>query len=94
MDVIGVDSGVDYRRRTLEQGSRLSQPARRRDRHKLAATFARLATSAALRRPHITILGRDVAVRQADGVIWFDFAALCETPRSPWLPRTGAVVSR
>jgi len=83
MDVIEVDSGVDYRRRTLEQDHVYHSPLGAATDDKLAATFARLATSKPSADRHITILGRDVGVRrQADGVIWFDFAALCETPRS------------
>ena len=83
MDVIEVDSGVDYRRRTLEQDHVYHSPLGDATDDRLAATFARLATSKPSAEKHITILGRDVAVRwQADGVIWFDFAALCETPRS------------
>ncbi len=83
MDVIEVDSGVDYRRRTLEQDHVYHSPLGDATDDRLAATFARLATSKPSAEKHITILGRDVVVRrQADGVIWFDFAALCETPRS------------
>jgi cell division protein ZapE len=83
MDVVEVDSGIDYRRRTLEQDSVYHSPLNAETDAKLAATFARLATGKLSTEKKITLYGRDIALRkQADGVIWFDFAALCETPRS------------
>ena len=83
MDVVEVDSGVDYRRRTLEQDSVYHTPLSVDTDAKLAATFARLATGKMSADKSITLLGREIALRKrADGVIWFDFAALCETPRS------------
>ena len=83
MDVVEVDGGVDYRRRTLEQDSVYHTPLTPDTDAKLAATFTRLATGKVSPDMSITLLGREIAVRRrADGVIWFDFAALCETPRS------------
>ena len=83
MDVIEVDSGVDYRRRALEQDSVYHTPLTPDTDAKLAATFARLATGRISADKSITLLGREITLRKrADGVIWFDFAALCETPRS------------
>ncbi len=83
MDVVEVDSGIDYRRRTLEQDSVYHWPLGAETDAKLAATFARLATSKVSGDKTITIYGREIVLRKrADGVIWFDFAALCETPRS------------
>jgi len=83
MDVVEVDSGVDYRRRTLEQDSVYHTPLSTDTDTKLAATFARLVTGKVSADKSITLLGREIALRKrADGVIWFDFAALCETPRS------------
>ena len=83
MDVVEVDSGVDYRRRTLEQDSIYHAPLSVDTDAKLAATFARLATGKVSADKSIALLGRDIALRKrTDGVIWFDFAALCETPRS------------
>ena len=83
MDVVQVDSGVDYRRRTLEQDSVYHAPLSPDTDAKLAATFARLATGKVDPDTSITLAGREIALRKrADGVIWFDFAALCETPRS------------
>ena len=83
MDVVEVDSGIDYRRRTLEQDSVYHTPLGADTDAKLAATFARLATAKVSSDKTITLLGREIPVRRrAEGVIWFDFFALCETPRS------------
>ncbi len=83
MDVVEVDGGVDYRRRTLEQDSVYHMPLTPDTDAKLAATFTRLVTGKVSPDKSITLLGREIALRRrADGVIWFDFAALCETPRS------------
>ena len=83
MDVVEVDSGVDYRRRTLEQDNVYHWPLGAATDSKLTATFARLATGKAATDRTIMIYGREIMLRKrADGVIWFDFAALCETPRS------------
>ena len=83
MDVVEVDSGVDYRRRTLEQDNVYHWPLGEDADARLAATFARVATTKVTLDKKITLYGRDIALRKrAEGVIWFDFAALCETPRS------------
>ena len=83
MDVVEVDSGVDYRRRTLEQDNVYHWPLGEDADARLAATFARIATTKVAQDKKITIYGREITLRKrAEGVIWFDFAALCETPRS------------
>ena len=83
MDVVEVDSGVDYRRRTLEQDNVYHWPLGEDTDVRLAATFSRIATSKVAQEKKITIYGRDIVLRKrAEDVIWFDFAALCETPRS------------
>lgn len=85
MDVVEVDSGVDYRRRTLEQDNVYHWPLGEDTDARLAATFARIATTRVTPDKKITIYGRDIALRKrAEGVIWFDFSALCETPRSQY----------
>ena len=83
MDVVQVDSGVDYRRRTLEQDNVYHWPLGAEADKRLAATFSRLATDKVSSDTKITLYGREIALRKrAAKVIWFDFAALCETPRS------------
>ena len=82
MEVIDVDAGVDYRRRTL-QGLRLyhcplGEPAE----NALAAAFDRLA-EVQDEDPVLHIEHRALrAIRRAGGVVWFDFRSLCGGPRS------------
>jgi cell division protein ZapE len=82
MDVIEVDSGIDYRRRTLEQDRVYHSPLDANAEAALLHTFNALATKT-LPDKTISLYDREVVLRKrGEGVIWFDFAALCETPRS------------
>jgi cell division protein ZapE len=82
MDIVEVDSGVDYRRRTLEQDAVYHTPLGAAAEARLSATFNALATKQIAGKT-IRLYERDITVRKrAEGVIWFDFDALCETPRS------------
>lgn len=82
LDVIEVDSGVDYRLRTLERMEIYLVPPNKANEAKLADDFAALAEGEGHTQP-IEIQGRRVkAVRHAPGIIWFDFATLCGGPRS------------
>ena len=82
MDVIEVDSGVDYRRRTLEQAQLYHTPLGPAADAALEATFTQLA-EARDESPLLHIEHRELkAVRRAGGVVWFDFRTLCGGPRS------------
>jgi cell division protein ZapE len=82
MDIVQVDGGVDYRRRTLEQDAVYHAPLGSDAETKLAATFNALATKLIAGKT-MRVNDREIPLRKrAEGVIWFDFAALCETPRS------------
>jgi cell division protein ZapE len=82
MDVVEVDSGIDYRRRTLEQDHVYHSPLDANADAALGKMFNALATKT-LPDKSIRIYDRDIELRKrAEGVIWFDFVALCETPRS------------
>jgi len=82
MDVIEVDGGIDYRRRTLERGRLYHWPDDGVAHEALAQTFAVLSHRTSAERS-IRIMERDIpVVRLGDGVIWFTFSALCETARS------------
>jgi len=81
-DVIEVDHGTDYRLRTLENMEMYLVPHDGAAERKMAEDFRRLAASEG-RGGSVEVLGRSLAVvRQAPGVIWFDFATLCGGPRS------------
>ena len=82
LDVIEVEGGVDYRLRALEQMQTFHVPA-----GPVADAAMSRAYEAMRGGPeestHITIDARTLtARRRAGSVVWFDFAALCDGPRS------------
>jgi len=82
LDVVEVDGGTDYRLRTLEQARSWLVPAGPAADAELARTFDALA-GAPDEHPKLAIDGRTiVARRRAGSAVWFDFAALCDGPRS------------
>ncbi len=82
MDVLNVDAGVDYRRRALAEVRTYITPIVAGTHDELRAIFERLADTAA-QKPVIQIAGREIkAIALAGAVGWFDFDALCGTPRS------------
>lgn len=83
-DIINVDSGTDYRLRTLEQAEIYHSPLDAAAEANLAASFVGLVPHAdACGAGEIDINGRPISCRRrADEVIWCDFKALCDGPRS------------
>jgi len=82
LDVLNVDTGVDYRRRSLEQMQMYLTPLNAHTRQALQAVFDSLSDGAP-REPLLTIQNRELpAVALSGSVVWFDFATLCEGPRS------------
>ncbi len=82
LEVLNVDNGTDYRRRTLEDAKLYHVP------NGPAADAAMTATFNALAEQHdedplLHIESRQIsAMRKAGGVVWFDFKTLCGGPRS------------
>ncbi len=82
MEVINVDNGTDYRRRTLEQVKLYHTPLGDEAEAQMEDTFNRLA-EAHDEDPVLHIEAREIrAIRKAGGVVWFDFRTLCGGPRS------------
>jgi cell division protein ZapE len=83
-DVIAVDGGVDYRLRQLTKAT-IYLPADAADtQQKLEELFDELSDDDVETDGTITVNHRKIKVlRESENVIWFDFAALCEGPRSP-----------
>ncbi|MEA3093136.1 MAG: cell division protein ZapE [Caballeronia sp.] len=82
LDVINVDAGTDYRKRTLSQVTAYHTPLGAAADKALRADFAKLA-AVPDESPILHIEKRELkALRKADGVVWFDFATLCGGPRS------------
>ncbi len=82
LEVISVDNGTDYRRRTLEQVAMYHSPLGEAADAAMTQAFDRLA-EARDESPVLTIESRQIrARRRAGGVVWFDFKELCGGPRS------------
>lgn len=81
-DVLNVDSGVDYRKRALEQVQAYHTPLSATADAALRDAYARVA-AVKDESPMLHIEHREIrALRRAGGVVWFDFATLCGGPRS------------
>ena len=82
LEVLGVNNGVDYRRRTMEQVKLYHSPLGPQADAQMDDAFTRLAAS----HDEDTMLhieSRHIrARRKAGGVVWFDFKTLCGGPRS------------
>jgi cell division protein ZapE len=82
MEVLGVDNGTDYRRRTLEQVKLYHTPLGEEAEADMERAFTELA-EARDQAPVLHIEAREIhALRKAGGVVWFDFRTLCGGPRS------------
>jgi len=82
LEVVGVDNGTDYRRRTMEQVQRYHCPRGAAADAALTQAFEQLA-EVRDEAPLLRIEQREiVARRKAGGVVWFDFKTLCGGPRS------------
>jgi len=82
LQVICVDNGTDYRRRTLEDLKLYHTPLDSEANNQMMHAFMRLAESQD-ENPVLQIESRQIqARRRAGGVVWFDFKTLCGGPRS------------
>lgn len=85
LDILNVDGGVDYRLRALKQAALYYAPLASESEVALQACFERLVIDSSLivRDKAIEVEGRSIgAVVEAEDVVWFDFEALCDGPRS------------
>ena len=82
LEVINVDNGTDYRRRTLEQVTLYHTPLGAQADAAMEQAFDQLAEARDEDRV-LHIEHREIrARRRAGGVVWFDFQTLCGGPRS------------
>jgi cell division protein ZapE len=82
LEVLSVDNGTDYRRRTLEQLRMYLTPNDAAAEKEMRKAFDKLAETAD-ENPVLHIEQREIrARRKAGGVVWFDFKTLCGGPRS------------
>ena len=81
--VLQLDSAHDYRLRQLTRAATYLTPLGEASEQALAAHFERLAGHSTPGDTSLLINDRPVPLKaQADGVAWFEFAALCEGPRA------------
>ncbi|PXW98617.1 cell division protein ZapE [Sphaerotilus hippei] len=82
LEVINVDNGTDYRRRTLQHVQLYHTPLGASADAAMEQAFSELA-EARDEEPVMNIEHRQMhARRKAGGVVWFDFRQLCGGPRS------------
>ena len=82
LEVVNVDNGVDYRRRTLERIKLYHCPLGAATDAQLRQAFEQLAETHD-EDTTLHIEAREIhARRRAGGVVWFDFKSLCGGPRS------------
>jgi cell division protein ZapE len=82
-DVVHLDSGVDYRLRVLERSAIYHCPLDADAEQALTICFEALAPENVRMDAPLEVAGRDIETRAiADGIVWFEYAAVCETHRS------------
>ena len=82
-EVVSVDSGIDYRLRALKQAEIFHYPLDEEADVSMRTSFESLAPEPGQSDVNIEIEGRGIPARKvADDVLWCDFRALCDGPRS------------
>jgi len=82
-DVVNIDSGIDYRLRFLDKAETYFTPLDSEAEKGMRYNFDHLAPDDGVAHKTIEVEGRELTfLRRGDGVIWFDFAELCDGPRS------------
>jgi len=82
-DVVHVAGSHDYRLQFLEKANVYLHPSGEHARRELERYFRTVAPDGPASPGRIEVLNRPIDyVRASDGVIWFEFAAVCDGPRS------------
>ena len=82
LDILNVDGGVDYRLRYLEKAEIYHSPLDERAEQILNEVFDNIAPEPGHRGGDVEIEGRYIpTLREADGIVWFNFRAICDGPR-------------
>ncbi len=82
-EIVNLDNGIDYRLRTLEQADIFHCPHDDDAIKNLNNSFDHLATEEMPLASSIEIEHRMIeTIRCAEGIIWFQFSAICESARS------------
>jgi cell division protein ZapE len=82
LDVVEVDAGIDYRLRTLERIKTWHMPPGLLAEGELSSAFEAMRAGPD-EDPKLVVEGRLLAARRRAGsAVWFEFATLCDGPRS------------
>jgi cell division protein ZapE len=82
-EIVHVDGAEDYRLRVLERADVFQIPSGAEADARLGEFFDGIAPDEGDHGGALELLGRTIEYRRAaDGVIWFDFPAICDGPRS------------
>jgi len=82
-EVFHLDSGVDHRTSLLEQSDVYYSPIDDSTEQKISLRVNELAITPVIENKTITVLGREIqTISCSDDVVWFDFEAICTTPRA------------
>ena len=83
-DVVNLDSGTDYRLRYLDKAEIYHYPLDDSSEQMLLTNYQHITSELGRVNSTIEIEGRKIpVVRFVDGVVWFDFYAICDGPRGP-----------
>ena len=83
LDIVPLGGSTDHRRRLLDSMPVYYVPADAEADAALARVFDAMTKASFMSDGTMTIGGREIAFRRrAKGIAWFDFAELCEKPRS------------
>jgi cell division protein ZapE len=81
--VIKLDGEMDYRLQLLQEAGTYLTPLGDDAQSKLMHYFEEIASGDRVEERVLDVLGRDVqSARCAKGIVWFDFMAICDGPRS------------
>ncbi|NIM27614.1 MAG: cell division protein ZapE [Gammaproteobacteria bacterium] len=82
-EVVHLDGQLDYRLRVLERSETYHCPLDAAAEQALLGCFEALAEENVRMGGYLDIAGRTIETRAiAEGIVWFDYAEICETPRS------------
>lgn len=82
-EVFNLDSGIDYRLQHLANTTIYHWPHDEQAETLLSETFAVGSEMEEVKQTPVRINGRDIDVlKRANGIVWFEFAELCETSRA------------
>ena len=83
MDIIPIESTIDYRLRHLQQAGVFYTPLGRAATRNMKTSFDNLTHGKTISTKPVTINDRAIKIyQQTDDVIWFDFKDICTVPRS------------